>query len=57
MAKGICVNCGKHVGGFLSPAGFACPGCGKLYCQDCVQKTGMLIKRPVCPECGREMVR
>lgn len=57
MAKGICVNCGKKVGTFLAPPGYACPGCGKLYCKDCVPTVGSLFKKPVCPTCGRELVK
>ena len=55
MAKGICVICGKEVGGLFKPPGGACPGCGKLYCLSCAPKTGKILKTPVCPTCGRAL--
>ena len=56
MAKGICVICGKPVGGIFQPAGYVCPGCGKCYCKDCAPKTGTLFKKPICPDCGRALI-
>jgi hypothetical protein len=55
MAKGICSVCGKSIGGFLQKGGGACPGCGKLFCANCVPKSGTLLKRAVCPNCGRQL--
>lgn len=55
MARGICANCGKQVGGFLSVGGGACPGCGKLYCMACAPKSGGLLKVATCPNCGRQL--
>jgi len=55
MARGICANCGKAVGGFLQQAGGACPGCGKLFCPNCAPKTGTIFKVAVCPTCGRKL--
>jgi predicted RNA-binding Zn-ribbon protein involved in translation (DUF1610 family) len=57
MAKGICVVCGKQVGGFLQSKGYACPGCGKCYCEACSPKTGSLFKKPTCPDCGRQLIK
>jgi len=56
MAKGICVICGKPVGGIFQQTGYACPGCGKCYCKNCVPKIGTLIKKPACPDCGRALI-
>jgi hypothetical protein len=61
MPRGICVNCGKQVGGFMQLAGLVCntQGCqnfGRLYCYNCVPKhRGLLSQTPVCPQCGRVM--
>ena len=57
MVKGICVNCGKQVGGMFQPKGWKCPSCGKCYCENCGPKIGMLFKKPTCPNCGVALVQ
>jgi len=57
MAKGICVNCGKHVGGMMGPKGFKCPSCGKCYCKECGPQMGLIFKKPTCPTCGVQLYK
>ncbi len=55
MAKGICIECGKKIGGMFKSNAYECPACKKCFCKDCCEKIGLLKKKPVCPNCGRKL--
>jgi predicted nucleic acid-binding Zn-ribbon protein len=56
MVRGFCSVCKKEVGTFLKPHGYQCEKCLDIFCMDCAKKVGLIIKRPVCPKCGIELV-
>ena len=54
---GFCSVCKKEIGGIFKPSAYQCPGCKKLFCKDCAPRSGMIIKKPCCPECGVQLKR
>jgi DNA-directed RNA polymerase subunit RPC12/RpoP len=57
MAKGFCSSCGKEVGTFFKPAGYQCRNCMQVFCFACSKKIGFILKTPICPNCGIELVQ
>lgn len=53
MIKGVCVKCGKKVGGVLHGTAYKCGNCMKIYCKECRnQLTKIGIGKCACPHCG-----